>query len=176
MPKRTKQLMSLSYQTRFSALEDAVFINCSTLTAEEAVSFRSTLRESGATVTVVKNSLAANVLQARGLELPQTCFSGPTAVVFGDVDAVTASKAISDWSKDHGNKVTIKAGVLAGSVLDEDEAQKLTKLPSLPEIKQMLVSAIAGPLTGMVGVANSILTGVPGVLQAIADKKKEEGE
>ena len=176
MPKRTKQLMSLSYKHRFDGMEDAVFVNCSTLTAEEAVAFRSTLRESGARVTIVKNSLASNVLQDLGLEMPQSCFSGPTAVVYGEVDAVTASKAISDWSKDNGNKVTIKAGVLAGSVLHEKEALQLTKLPSLPEIKQLLVSAIAGPLTNMVGVTNSILTGVPGVLQAIADKKKEEGE
>ena len=176
MPRRTKILMSQLYQSRFSALQDAVFVNCSGLTAEESLEFRATLREAGVRMTMVKNSLAQRVFADLGHELPESCWDGPTAVVYGDSDPVTASKAISNWSKKHGNKVRHKAGLLEGAALDESEAQRLTKLPSLQELKQMLVSAIAGPLTGFVGVTNSILTGVPGVLQAIADKKKEEGE
>ena len=48
MPKRTKVLLSQWYRSRFEALEDAVFVNCATLTAEESREFRSTLREAGA--------------------------------------------------------------------------------------------------------------------------------
>jgi len=39
----------------------------------------------------------------------------------------------------------------------------------------MLVSVIAAPLSELVGITNNILSGVPAVVQSIADKKKEEG-
>ena len=38
-----------------------------------------------------------------------------------------------------------------------------------------LVSVIAAPLSELVGITNNILSGVPAVVQSIADKKKEEG-
>lgn len=175
MPRRTKELMTRAYSAAFDELNDAVFIDCATLTAEEARVFRSTLREKGAAVSVVKNSLARKVLTEQGLELENGCFTGPTAIVYGETDAITASKTISDWSKKNGNKITFKAGLLEGEVLDRSATEQLTKMPTVDELKQMLVSAVAGPLTGLVGVTNNILNGVPGVVQAIADKKKEEG-
>ena len=37
------------------------------------------------------------------------------------------------------------------------EAEQLTKMPSVTELKQMLVSVIASPLTGILGVAQNVL-------------------
>ena len=73
-------------------------------------------------------------------------------------------------------KIPIKGGLLEGDVLGPAEAEKLVDMPSVQETQQMLVSVIAAPLSQMVGVTNNILADIPGVLQAIADKKKEEGE
>ncbi len=175
MPRRTKELMTRFYSNAFADLSDAVFIDCGKLTGEESRGFRNTLRESGAAISFVKNSLAAKVLEGQGFDV-DGCFIGPTAIVYGASDVITASKAISDWSKKNGNKISFKADLLEGEALDHSAAEQLAKMPTVDELKQMLVSAVAGPLTGLVGVTNSILTGIPGVLQAIADKKQEEGE
>ena len=81
---------------------------------------------------------------------------------------------MATWRKGKTGHLTLKGGVLEGQVLDAEKAEDLTRMPSVTEIKQMLVSAVAGPLTSTVGVLNSVLADLPNVLQAIADKNKEE--
>ena len=70
----------------------------------------------------------------------------------------------------------LKGGVLEGEILGPVEAESLTKMLNFEEARAAVVSAIAGPLIGLVAITQNLLTGIPGVLQAIADKKNEEGE
>jgi len=173
MSKAVKKMIVDELTQRFSAVDEAVIISCSGLDAAESLDFRQAIREAGASLSIVKNSLARRVFSARGLEFDTTCFEGSTAVVFGETDAVTCSKVVADWRKKNKKDVPLKGGILDGEVLSGTEAERLTDLPSVLEIKQMLVSAIAGPLTAMVSITNNVLTGVPLALQAIADKNTE---
>ncbi len=172
MSKLLKRLIVDEFDKRFGEIEDAVIIGCPGLTAEEDGDFRKTLRDAGASVSVVKNTLARHVFSKRGCEFDEGCFQGPTAIVYG-VDAVSTSKILADWRKKNKKQVPFKGGLLQGEALSGNQAEGLTDLPSVEEIKQMLVSAVAGPLTSMVGITSNILSGVPAVLQAIADKQSE---
>lgn len=175
MSRRVKELIVSDLERRFRDLDDAIIIGCDGLTAEESGAFRNAIREAGATVGVVKNTLARRVFSDRGLSFDDSCFQGPTAVVYGNDDAVSASKVVAEWRKKNKKTLPLKGGVLAGQALTGTEAERLTDMPSVLEIKQMVVSAVAGPLTSLVGITNNILGGVSGVLQAIVDKKNEEG-
>ena len=176
MARRMKELIVKHLDRRFSGVADAVIVDISRLDAEANRTIRKELRQSGISVNVVKNSLARRVFSARGIELPDECLSGPTAFLTGGTDAITTSKAIADWRKKNKKEITFKGGLLEGEVLGPSEAERLVTMPSVLEARQMVVSLIAAPLSQLVGVMQSILAGVPGVLQAIADKKKEEGE
>ena len=174
MSKRIKRYIAANIAQRYETLSEAVLIDFSGLTAEEARDFRSSLRQDGISLNVVKNTLARRVFLDRGIEFAGNCFQGPTAVVWGDADALTASKAVASWRKKNRKPIQLKGGLFEGRILTPVEAEELAKMPTVSEIKQMLVSAIAGPLTGLVGVTGQILAGVPNVLRAIADKKEGE--
>ncbi|MEM7166297.1 MAG: 50S ribosomal protein L10 [Planctomycetota bacterium] len=176
MSKRLKQLIAADLKSRLDGLEEAVVIECGGLAVAETEDFRTSLRESGVSMNVVKNTLARRVFGDMGYDVPKTWFEGPTAVLSGEEDAVTTSKAFDDWRKKNKKKLRIKGGLLAGEVLEGAEAENLADMPSPAEIKGMVVNVVAAPLIDFVSVTNNVLAAVPNVLQAIADKKKEEGE
>lgn len=172
MSKAVKEMITKELGTRFADVNEAVMIEYAGLDAELEREFRADLREQGISVNVVKNTLIKRMFSERGVEFGDV-FKGPTAVVWGAEDAVTASKAVADWRKKHKKELRIKAGILEGEPLGTEEAEKLTKMPSAQDLRQMVVSAIAGPLTGTVSVLSNTLSAIPQVIQAIADKQKE---
>ncbi|MEM7231823.1 MAG: 50S ribosomal protein L10 [Planctomycetota bacterium] len=172
MSKRVKKLILQDLERRYSDVDHAILIECAGLTCEETGDFRGTVREAGATISVVKNTLARRVFEQRGLTFDDACFEGSTAIVWGNDDAVAASKAVAAWRKENKKKIPIKGAVLEGEAVVGDAAERLVDMPSVEEVKSMLVSAIAGPLTGLVNITNNVLSGVPGVLQAIKDDKE----
>ena len=176
MARRLKVMMAQQLSSRLDDSGDVLLVDFSGLNSSEDFGARCKLREQGLNVNVVKNSLLRRVLTESGREFPEETFAGPVALIKGDLDAISASKTIAGMRKELGKKLPIKGGVLEGSVLGPDEAEKLTKMPSVQETQAAVVSAIAGPLTGLVAITQNLLTGLPGVVQAIADKQREEGE
>jgi large subunit ribosomal protein L10 len=178
MARRLKEMIVRDLESYLTGVTNAVMVDISMLNAEDSLDYRNTLRKEGISVNVVKNSLARKVLSAQGYDFPETAFSGPTAILTSTGDAITTTKLVAEWrkKKKRKNSIKIKGGLLEGDILGPEEAEKLIDMPSVQQIHQMLVSAIAGPLTQLVGITDSILANVPRALQAIADKKKEEGE
>lgn len=176
MARRLKVMMTEQLLRHLDDAGDLLLVDFSGLDSSQDYDARNELRSEGLSVSVVKNSILRRVMEDKGTEFPEETYEGPLAVVLGDTDAITASKSIADWRKKNKKKMPLKGGVLEGEILGPKEAENLTKMLSVQETRAAVVSAIAGPLTGLVTITQNLLTGVPGVLQAIADKKKEEGE
>jgi len=175
MARRLKEMIVRDLEDFLGGVRNAVMVDISTLNAEDNLDYRNLLRKEGVTVNVVKNSLARRVLAGQGYDFPEESLSGPTAILTSEGDAITTSKLVADWRKSKKMKVPLKGGLLEGEVLGPEDAEKLIDMPSVQETQQMLVSVIAAPLSELVGITNNILSGVPAVVQSIADKKKEEG-
>lgn len=176
MSKKLKNMIVQDLNRRFQDVDEAVLLDYGGLAAEESLAFRKTLRDAGVSLNVVKNTLARRVFADRGVEVPSDWFQGPVAIAIGAENAVTVSKVVDGWRKENKKEVKLRGGLLGGQPLSADEAEKLTKMPSIEELHGMIVSLIAGPLTGTVSILNNTLASMPNVVQAIADKRKEEGE
>jgi large subunit ribosomal protein L10 len=176
MARRLKELITKDLDQRLGDVSNALMCDISRLSAEENRAYRVELRKVGITVNVVKNSLARRVFAGQGLEFPRESFAGPTAILISQDDVIGTSKVVHDWRKKNKKEIPLKGGLLEGEVLGPSEAEQLVNMPSVLDTRQMLVSVIAAPLSQMVGITNNILVGVPAVLNAIVDKKKEEGE
>ena len=103
---------------------------------------RARLRAAGVEYVVVKNTLAERALE--GLELPDIAefFKGPTGLVIGQEDAVTAAKVLAEFAKDHDNRPTVKVGIVDRQAVTAEEVARLSKLPP----REMLLAELAGPL------------------------------
>lgn len=176
MARRLKVMMADQLRQRLDNAGDLLLVDFSGLNSDEDFTARKELRTEGLTVGVVKNSILRRVFADRGNEFPEETYAGPLALVLGETDAITASKSIAGWRKKNGKVMALKGGMLEGEALGPAEAEQLVKMPSVQETRTAVVSAIAGPLTSLVAISQNLLTGVPGVLQAIADKQSKEGE
>ena len=176
MARRLKVMMTEQLLQHLDDAGDLLLVDFSGLKSHENYEVRNELRSEGLSVSVVKNSILQRVMEVKGTQFPDETYLGPLAIVLGDSDAITASKSIAAWRKKNRKKMPLKGGVLEGAILGPVEAENLTKMLSVQETRAAVVSAIAGPLTGLVAITQNLLTGIPGALQAIADKKKEEGE
>ena len=114
------------------------------LKVTEITELRHTLKEAGVEYRVVKNSLTRLAIQgtpALGLEDHLT---GPNAIAFSFEDELTPARLLLDYAKGN-DKLEVKAGVLAGRLILQEEMKRIVKLPSKEELQAQLGAVAAGP-------------------------------
>jgi large subunit ribosomal protein L10 len=121
---------------------------------------------------VIKNTLAR--LAAKGTPLEQFTegLEGPNAIILGYDDVVAPAKVLRDVLKEQGDKMTVKAGVVQGNLVDAKGLAALASMPGLPELRGMLLAMIAGPATTLVRLLNTPGGQIARVLKA----RSEQGE
>jgi len=147
------------------------------LTNAQLAAVRSTLREHGATFTVVKNSLTRRAAEAAGAEQLLALLEGPTAIAFvqSGGDPVAVAKALSDTAKDT-KVLSLRGGVLEGKQLEAGDVERLAALPPVDVLKGQLVGVIVAPVTQLVGLFNAPLRDLVGLVDARIAQLRERGE
>jgi large subunit ribosomal protein L10 len=121
---------------------------------------------------VINNSLfqhAAPELTARGFK---DALTGPSAMVSGQGDVVTAAKVLKDFIKENKLPV-IKIGALQGEVLTAGDIETLASLPGRETLLGRVVGTIAAPMTQLAGVLHQKVASLLYVLKAIEEKKSK---
>lgn len=154
---------------------EAIFaIDFRGLTVTQAAEVRSRLRESGATLRVVKNSLTERAADEAGVEALKAMLTGPTALTFVRGDAAGAAKAISTFNR-QTSLLEFKGGIMEGEALEAAQLQEIAKLPSREVLYAQLVGVVAAPLTGLARGLGGLLGGLAVALGELRGKK-ESGE
>ncbi|MEX1026315.1 MAG: 50S ribosomal protein L10 [Planctomycetota bacterium] len=174
MPNVINQMLARELQENLGAAEGMLIVSYEGLTMSENEAFRDSLAEEGVRLRMVRNRLAVRVLAERGLEAPADLFTGNVAMAWGGPeDAIHAAKVVSKSPLKKAGKVAVRGGLLEGNLLGAQDAANLADLPSPEELKGMLVSTIAGPLRGLVGILLAPQGALVRVLQARIDKAEE---
>jgi large subunit ribosomal protein L10 len=120
------------------------------LTVAEMTDLRGRLRQQGAKLTVVKNTLAKKALDGSVGEAGDALFAGPVALAYAP-DAVSAAKVATQYAKDN-DKFTVIGGLMGEQVLDKKAVTSLASLPSLDELRGKIIGLIQAPATKIAGV------------------------
>ena len=126
----------------------------SKLTVAQDFELRKTLRASGATYKVVKNTLAERAAKGTKVEEVLKNLTGVTSIAYTVGDPVALAKAVSKYAKDNP-EFTFKAGVVEGRVISIKEIQALATMPSKEEIYSKLLFLISAPAQRLVTVMNA---------------------
>jgi large subunit ribosomal protein L10 len=145
------------------------------LTVAEITQLRGQLRERGARVKVLKNTLTRRAAAEAQREEIVPLLSGPSAITFCGDDPVGPAKALTDFAKTH-DALVVRGGFLQGSLVDADGVKALSALPPREVLLAQVVGTLAAPVTGLVTVLNGTLAGVVRALQQVADQKAAAGE
>lgn len=150
---------------------DFILADYKGLTAKELTELRKKSRETGFSFTVVKNTLMKLILSKKKVEGMDEHFNGPTAIITGEKEIVEGAKLLVDYSREH-KAITVKAGMLGGSILNEAQVKELAALPSREVLLGMVAGTFNAPITGIATVLNGIIRGLATALDAVAKSKE----
>jgi len=137
------------------------------LTVAEMTELRSQMKEAGGRVKVAKNRLVKRALEGTDAEGIQDLFEGPTCVAFSE-DPIAAPKIAVEFAKKN-EKLVILGGAMGPTVLDANAVKSLASLPSLDELRAILVGLLQAPATKIARVIQEPGGQLARVLQAKAD-------
>jgi large subunit ribosomal protein L10 len=137
------------------------------LTVAQLTDLRHRLRQEGATLKIVKNTLAQKALNGAGAEA-SALFKGPVAIAYGP-DPVSAAKVSTQYAKDN-DKFTVVGAMMGDQVLDATGVDALAKLPSLDQLRAKIIGVLQAPATKVAGVIQAPAAQLARVMNAYATK------
>ena len=176
MQKSDKERVVAELTERLRTTETLIVADYRGLTVTEIDGLRSELLKHGARFSVVKNTLTRRAAEAAGADTLLALLEGPSAIAFleADGDPVAVAKALSDVARTT-RVLAVRGGVLDGSPITAADIESLAKLPPADVLRGQLVSALAGPLTTVVGLFAAPMRDFVGVLQARIDQLQAQG-
>lgn len=115
------------------------------MTVAQMTDFRKRIKEAGGSVKVAKNRLAMIALKDTDAESIANLFKGPTCVAYSK-DPIAAARIAVRYSREN-DKLVILGGAMGSTVLDSTGVKALADLPSLDELRAVLVGLLNAPAT-----------------------------
>jgi len=133
-------------------------------------SLRNMLRQTGSGYRIVKNTLFNLAAKGTAAEPLAEGLAGPTAMIYTSEDPVAACKALQDFAK-AAKGVSVKRGLVDGSIYGPEQIEALAKIPPRPELYAMVVGGLQAPISGLVGTLDQLIGRLVFTLEAVAEKK-----
>lgn len=142
---------------RFDKMTSAVFLDFKGMNVESVTKLRVEFRKAGVEYKVVKNTLVRHALKdAAFKDKLDDVLAGMTGVAWSYEDPSAAAKVVKSFRKDGGpeaEKLTVKAGLLDGAVLDAKAVEgTLATMPGKNELRAKLLATLQAPLQNFVAL------------------------
>ncbi|HET7322388.1 MAG TPA: 50S ribosomal protein L10 [Longimicrobiaceae bacterium] len=142
------------------------------MSVKQVTEFRSRLRKQGVEYVVVKNTLAQRAVQA--IELPDIAgfFTGPTGLVIGQEDAVTAAKVLTEFAREFGDKPAVKLGVVERKQVGPEQVKQLAELPPKEVLLAQLAGGLQAPMARLAGGMQNLLASAARAIDALRQQRE----
>ncbi|MYI46228.1 MAG: 50S ribosomal protein L10 [Gemmatimonadetes bacterium] len=174
MTREEKQAFVAEFQERLGRAEAFFLTDFTGLNVQAMTSLRSQLKKSGAEYLVVKNRLVKRALEDTAIPDISRFLEGPTGVVFGDDDVVSAEKNLTDFAKENGDRPVFKVGVLDTTVLDAAQIDRVATLPPREELLSQVAGVLSAPMSALVGAMSGKLQEMAGLVDALRGERESE--
>ena len=178
MKKEEKATAIAELTEKFGRARLAILTECAGMPVNQMTELRRQLRGAKAEYCVIKNTLAVRASTGTILADAKDHFKGPTGLVIGYDDPVLPAKILRDFIQDEKRyeKIKVTVGVLEGRLVQAADLNAIAQLPKKEVLIAMLLSAMQGPIRGVVYALSGVLSKFVRVIAAIQDKKKGEGD
>src|SRR4051812_44113659 len=145
------------------------------LTMPQIDALRGRLLESGARLSVVKNTLTRRAAEAAGSDALLALLEGPTAIAFieADGDMVAVAKALADTARET-RVLEIRGGVMQGREIPASSVEDLAKLPPIDILRGQVLGAVIAPLTAIAALVRAPLQNLYGLIDARIEQLQEQ--
>ena len=169
-PEKINKVKALNEQ--LSQAKGLFLTDFSGLTVEQMTELRREFRKQDVEYIVVKNTLARMAAKDVGYEQIVPHLVGPTGLAIAKNDPIAPVRVIVDFKK-KTEKPAIKGAIIEGQFLDQERAEAMKNIPTREVLLGQVVSAVASPISGLVGGLQSVITKLVYALDAVKDKKEQ---
>lgn len=174
--RERKQELVASYVDTLNDCDGFIIVKTQGLSVSQVQGLRNSIREQNGQYIVAKNTLMRKALETANWIVPDDLLVGPIAIIFGRDNMPGVSKALLRHieDQDFDEKMQVTGGVMAGDLLDAQQIDAISKLPTLDELRAQLAGLVISPAQGVVNVLHQATGGVVNVLQAYLDKQEDD--
>ena len=150
----------------FASAKGSVGAAYTGLSVADMQQLRALARQNNVVIKVAKNRLVRVALgdDAKYKKAETSLLTGQLVYAFSSVDEVAPAQVLAKFAKTHPALKLVVGFDDTGSSLDTVTVTALSQLPTKDQLRGQLVSVIAAPLTGFLGVANGAQRGFTQVL------------
>jgi len=172
MNKQDKQNFVNDLSVNLKESSSAILVNYSGLDVKAQQELKKRLKEVGATMAVVKNTLLK--LSYEKIDAPKeitdtAILSGQTALIYTKGDPIAPLNILGKFAEEF-EVPQMKVGLVEGVYQDQEALIKLSKLPGKNELMVQVLGNLASPLYGTVAVLQANLQKLIFVLNQASKK------
>jgi len=163
-----KKLLTSEYVARLNASPFFIVCGYQGLKVAHLSELRKRLRQAGAEIHVVKNTVFTVAAKEAGIDINGS-LAGQVAVVTGQKDISAAAKTVKNFAAEF-DKLKLKFGYMGSQRLTEVSIVALADLPSLDVLRAKLLGLFNAPATKLATLINTPATMLAQVIKAKAEK------
>ena len=152
----SKKAVVESLTNKIQEATSVVFVDYKGLTVAQDTELRKQFREAGVDYTVVKNTLTNFATKNAGYNFSEV-LNGTTAMASTTGDPIAPARTVCAFAKKNKLKtLSIKGGVVEGSVLSADQLSSFGELPSKNALVASVLGTFLAPISSLAFVLDQI--------------------
>ncbi len=132
-----------------------VFVDYKGITVAQDTELRKQFREAGVEYSVVKNTLTNFAAKNAGYDFSEV-LNGTTAMASTTGDPIAPARIVCEFAKKNKNVLSIKGGIVEGSVLSADALNGFGELPSKNALVAQVLGTFLAPISSLACVLDQI--------------------
>ncbi len=132
-----------------------VFVDYKGITVAQDNELRKQFRDAEVEYSVVKNTLTRFATQNAGYDFDEV-LNGTTAMACTTGDPIAPARIICEFAKKNKNTLTIKGGVVEGSVLTAEQLNGFGELPSKNALVASVLGTFLAPISSLAFVLDQV--------------------
>ena len=132
-----------------------VFVDYKGITVAQDADLRNQFREAGVEYSVVKNTLTRFAAKENGYNFDEV-LNGTTAMASTTGDPIAPARIVCEFAKKNTLAMSIKGGIVEGSVLSAAELNGFGELPSKNALVASVLGTFLAPISSLAFVLDQI--------------------
>ena len=152
----SKQAVVEALSAKIKEATSVVFVDYKGITVAQDTALRKQFRDAGVEYSVVKNTLTRFAAKDNGYDFDEV-LNGTTAMASTTGDPIAPARIVCEFAKKNkGVSLSIKGGVVEGSVLSADQLNGFGELPSKDALVASVLGTFLAPISSLAFVLDQI--------------------
>ncbi len=151
----SKKAVVAALSDKIKEATSVVFVDYKGINVAQDTELRKQFREAGVEYSIVKNTLTRFAAKENGYDFDEV-LNGTTAMASTTGDPIAPARIVCEFAKKNKNILSIKGGVVEGSVLTADQLNGFGELPSKNALVAQVLGTFLAPISSLAFVLDQI--------------------